>query len=469
MDADKGIYGQGGRRLFLTIAVVIFVVALVARVLAYNFVWPNVCHTFIGMSASAAVGVNAGGRLTVRTEEIQRISSLGLTARHLNRMYNPDASRLPLWEVEPGLSLVLVALWKLTGVYDLRPLIWLQIICDSFLCAIFFLVLHRVSVWVGFGTGLGWALFPPQIQFACTAGYDAWASFALIAVSSAMVFLCTRRLSWRATAFIMLCMSLISVVGLWTRSYVLLWPFLVAGLLLQIVRVKRWRSILVLIYIIPSLFGIIGMMVERDRLVGNPRPTRTTFWHTFWAGIGQYDNPYGIEGLDSSIYVFAQSLDPGLKTWFTKYRVVWDDPTFNMEYEKVLAKEARVFIRRHPEILLRNHFLRILRLVVPTIRMTESTAEGIGLPQWLLAAVGLLLVPLYVAGIRRWVKGGMSSLLAFISPLGYLIFALAPFYIERRIISAVLFVHIGLAVGGIQAVFEFIRSRRGNQLALAKV
>jgi hypothetical protein len=169
-----------------------------------------------------------------------------------------------------------------------------------------------------------------------------------------------------------------------------------------------------------------GAMVYRQITTGNPRPTRSMFWHSIWLGVGQFPNPYRLEYKDGSIWAYARKINPDL----TGEDIFANTP--DSRHEMTLKAKTRDLIRDHPWLLVRNFFLRVLIVISPGFYQGGDS------------------VPQRYATIVNWISPLGSALLAWglwlagrrnravpalcLTTLAAMIVSFAWFYIVGRVI-----------------------------------
>ena len=100
----------------------------------------------------------------------------------------------------------------------------------------------------------------------------------------------------------------------------------------------------------------------RYEMTDNFRPTRSTFWHSFMAGV-VVSNPYGLVNDDQSVWQFAQRIDPSLSGYrLSEMYLLPDSP-----YQQRLKGVAKEFVTQHPGLFLRNFAYRAAIILLPTL------------------------------------------------------------------------------------------------------
>src|SRR5262249_43079600 len=98
------------------------------------------------------------------------------------------------------------------------------------------------------------------------------------------------------------------------------------------------------------------------------------FWHNIWAGLGEYENPYGFQIGDQHVRDYVAKIDPQI-------------PALSPPYEAALRKNILETIGHHPFWYAGVLAKRTWGLIS---RWTEILPWGEHLPSWLGALVFLL-------------------------------------------------------------------------------
>jgi len=429
-------------RRSLVAVTAIFLLALVIRIASYEVLWPDRLHGASAPYASAALGIINGEGVTFSQTEVGQIMSNSRQIADFRTTSVKGEKREPMNVGLPGVSYLMAGIWRVTGVYNFRSYVYLQAVLDSLLCILLFSLFLPHGFWVAVTVALGWSLFLPQVRLVCTPGYDFWPGFGAIVGTWSAVTYCRVRIERRTWGLLALILGGIGTgVSLWMREFMLFFPFLLAVVLILLVRKEPRRWTHVLAYLLPAGVFLLTLTFARFVQTGDARPTHGTFWHPFWAGVGQFLNPYGVEGTDSSVRAFAARLNPGIRT-----NGSYSDISSN-EYEETLKSAAWELIRQHPEILVRNALLRSVIVLQPALYTTDEFFAS-PFQRRMGQAVLWIAFPLQVLGLVYLNKRDRPLLLLLCVPLGSIILALAPFYLVGRALVSIFFVHMGLIALG---------------------
>jgi hypothetical protein len=188
-------------------------------------------------------------------------------------------------------------------------------------------------------------------------GYDVYSYY-----GSVLAFLAGLALLEGGRTVRMLAFGAGSAVTLFAREINLLLLPVMSGAAALAGIVRRRAGLLVRagLLLVPFVLVLAGTMAYRMELTGNPRPTRTVFWHSFWAGVGQFSNPMGLRApTDTEVRRFAGRIDPTIRASEVKGASP-DSP-----YESLLREQALLLARNHPWLLVRNTLYRIGLILSP--------------------------------------------------------------------------------------------------------
>ena len=89
----------------------------------------------------------------------------------------------------------------------------------------------------------------------------------------------------------------------------------------------------------------------------------STFWHSFFAGVGQFSNPYDLVDNDMRIYEFGVKLNPEL----AKHTLLEMQRLPDSLYEETLQEKAMEFMSTHTGLFLRNIVYRAGAMISPLL------------------------------------------------------------------------------------------------------
>jgi hypothetical protein len=449
--------GLQHRRNLRFAALLLFFCVLIRSVLLGS-VWGDLRHGSAVFYGSTAIGLATGSGLTFRVDEVQALSRLPDNRTGDYRTLRTRGAREPLTEFLPGPAVLLAGLWSVlpAGARNFAPLLVLQILLESLAIAALFLALSlRVDRFLAVSTAIFAAVNPAAIRRTLMVGYDAWPQIAVMLLFAGALVI------HRGRTRPILPLALGAVCGalLWFREIILFLPFFVAAYLAVRGRTSHGWTLrrcgtMVLLLLGPVVLSIALLSLHRLELTGSPRPTRSTFWHTFFAGVGQFPNPYGLENDDQSVWAFGQRIAPGLAghSLAEMYQLP-ESP-----YEQALRAEAKRFMTRRPDLFLRNVVLRWGVMSSPLLYTGGDflPRRGTG---WFLA-LGWLMLPVWILGLftLRRANPEMFGLTATFYAYFFLVFGW--YYVNGRVMLPYVFLTFLVCMAGARALsLRFLPAR----------
>ncbi len=354
---------------------------------------------------------------------------------------------------EPGYGLLLAGLWKIFGQRWISIRL-LQILIDTGM--IFLMFTMGMCVWnrtTGlFAAGL-YAVLIPQIELAVRPHRDAWVTFAFI-VST--FFLLQLTLSRQKRKEVLIAVGIAFVVALtaWLRSTILVYVVVLA---LTMFFLKSFRRATMLSAIVITVFVALlsPLLVRNCTAFGKFMVTRGAVWHSFWAGVGQFRNPYGMKESDEFIVKYFQQRYPSAH---------YGTP----EYEDVLKDKALKLLSEHPWWYASTVFRRAAVIISPKIgretffedssRPTNTGILNVGLSRWILLLIDGLMVATLLTGFWLCRKKWRLALLVAL-PLVYTLLTLSPFYVVGRNIMNIYFVTLIFAAVSFDFLIQKVETR----------
>ncbi len=335
----------------------------------------------------------------------------------------------PLYNSEAGYGILLAGIWKVTGSKRWWTIRVLQVLIDILMCWIVYRIASRVfNEPAALTAALLYALFLPGIEMAVRPHRDIWVSYLFL--FSVFLLLQKDGLSRNPLHFILVGIS-VGIVA-WMRSTVVLFAVFTSFALFFLV--DRKSAIRLSGILLGGFLLILAPMLIRNYVVfEKPMATRGAFWHSFWGGVGQMPNPYGLHEDDREIAALAQKFDSTVH--------------YGTEaYEQVLRREAFKFIGDHPVWYVTSVMRRAFMFVFPKLGralffqdvLPEHRAGLLNktLSSWLLILIDAFLSSLFLAGMwllrKRW-----KLLLILMLPYLYTWLTLSPFYVTGRNIANV--------------------------------
>jgi hypothetical protein len=434
--------------------VILLILSFSIRVCLFYTYWRNAQHGSAGEYGSAAIGLFYSEGLTINKSEQKKINKVANNFSGNYLSFHIAENRQNFTGFLPGPSILLYLLWKVLNVYNFSPYIWLQIFLESFLISFVYFALRKIHKSIALATTIFMMINPVTIKYTLTMGYDFWPQFCVL-VNFIGITLSLQRKKFE---YILFFTGMLAGITIWFRSITSILPFYIAIFLVFYFRLKdKWKytriGFCIALYLFPVIFSMVTLSVYRYELTGNYRPTRSTFWHSFWAGVGQFPNPYGLKSIDEAIWKFGQRLNPKLADLNVKEMAEMGAIPDSL-YEKTLKNEAFLFIRKYPHLIVRNTIYRIVIMIAPVLYK-----DGTFIPDRLLS----YLFPLGGALIVIWLLG-MYSLLKFNRPLFglsliiyiYFFTTFGVFYVVGRAILPFLFVNIMVYLFGIEFSIQTI-------------
>jgi len=445
-----------GKRLLIVTAVV-FALALAARLAAVAGPWDAVRHGSAFSYGSAALGLYNGDGLTYHLDEIPAVvgSKSNLTGDY-REFYSGSAGRQSFTLFLPGPALTLAALWKLTGWHTFGPYLVMQALLSSLLVALFFLATYRREGWLTVAVTAFLICNPVDIRVVVSMGYDFWPGFCVLA----SFIVLAEGLRRGGNPKLLLLAGVVAGLVYWFRAITTLLPGFLAAALVYYLRFKTrlsWPKVVArtVLYLLPALLSVLLLTGYRHAATGNARPSRNVFWHTFFAGVGQFSNPYGLKNEDRSVFEFGHRLDSEIDP--EQMAEQYGSP--DSRYETVLKEAAFDFVQEHPFLFLRNATYRTMILISPTL---YSDAEF--LPTRLrrpLFYFGLILVPLWLLGGWRLFRMRTDLFVLAAAIYGCFVVSFSWFYVIGRVIQPLLFLNVILYGHGLVWLWQRVGFRPG--------
>jgi hypothetical protein len=414
-------------------------------------VYSDLRHGSASKYGSTAIGLTIGSGLTYSEREMVRIASVDDNLGGDFLEFSQTSERSPMTEFLPGPALLMSQLWEITGVRNFAPYIVLQIVLESVLIGLFFGILCAYQPKIAALTAIFLVINVASIKRTTMVGYDFWPAFVvMVLVCGLLLFLeQPKQLVGLAAT------GLLVGIGAWFRSITVLLPYL-ASLSIIVATVKNERlSVRTAFYrtaafLLPVILLTVGLSVYRLDGTSNVRPTRSTFWHTFFAGVGQFENPYGLINDDHEIWLFAQSINEELQEedLMTMYR------SPSSAYEATLRAAALQFVRDHPLRFVRNFVYRVAIMIAPPLyRGSDFVPNAV---QALLYPIGFLMLPLWILGMVE-LKNRQPVLFYVVTPIfAYFFIFFGWFYVVGRVILPFLFLSVIVYLNGMRHVYRAV-------------
>jgi hypothetical protein len=281
-----------------------------------------------------------------------------------------------------------------------------------------------------------YAVFIPGIELVVRPHRDIWVTFAYI--TSVVILLQMRREQNRKKEVLYaLVLGILTGLVAWMRSTILLYG---VGCAAAFFLVKHYRRAFVLSIVSIAVFAaLLSPLVKRNYDVfGSIMITRGAFWHSFWAGVGQFRNPVGMIEDDLYISTYFHRLDTA---------AVYGTP----HYELFLKQQALAFVEQHPLWYASTVVRRAGMIVAPKIGrelffQQSSIKSDTGILNRKMSVLALIAVDgvMVVAFAGGLVLSRKKKIILTIVllPFLYTLVTLAPFYVVGRNIMNIYFVTI---------------------------
>ena len=299
-------------------------------------------------------------------------TQLGDAFEALHQMSVDEA--LKGWPVmDRGLVYVHLVLKAIFGTTSYGILQALQVAIDALLVfplmSIAFVLSRNRKI--AYAVGLLYGAFLPQAWISLQPDYNTWLTTGYIL--STWLFLKLTAFTpaehrWRDLALYAAALLCVTLSVNQIRSTIILLPIGMAGWWWASTVVttrsfvfprRNWPSALALLGVGLVIIGVSGALNKAAR--DNASPVRSTFGHTFWAGVGQFQNPYGLRDADGSVAAFYKN-ETGIEDD--------DGTTGGIEYNAWLTRRAVQFVKENPALYSSMVVRRALRIVFPNMPFT---------------------------------------------------------------------------------------------------
>jgi len=440
------------KRNYYIILVSIFVVSMSVRIGLFCKKWDNLRHGSSTGYGSVAIGLFYKNGLTFNLAEVSRIKEeKNNRSGNYLRFYEGE-NRRKFIEFLPGPGILLSLLWKIIPVYNFAPYIWLQIFLDSILILLFYLVFKSHDNTIALIATIFMIFNVATVKRTLTMGYDFWPQFCVL-VNFVGIAVALRK---EKNAIILFLTGILTALTVWFREIANFLPFCISILLflyfgLHLKFNIKGIGFKIALYLVPIMISLGVLSMYRYSTTGNLRPTRSTFWHSFFAGVGQFSNPYGLRSLDSDISEFAKRSNKKLENWSGEGMAEFP----NSIYETTLRKEAFHFVTEYPFLFIRNTFYRICIMISPFLYVPKES---------MLYPLHSCLFPFKVLSLIFWFLGmcyvyRRHNLLFWLSSTIYLYFFLAFgwFYVVGSVFLSFFFINVFIYLFGVKSFILSLR------------
>jgi len=459
----------------------IFILAVIIRIssLLYNESYLDLDPYWFSQSRNAIIlGLSDIGRAPL-SPEIE--SYYGTTV---------ESAKLVWPLMDRGLVFAHLLLKGVFGQTSYLALQITQLLIDSFLVFIVAVIGNRLGgSKAALVAGLAYAVFVPQIWISTMPEYNTWLTFTYVLLTWLMfVFIESfQRKEYRRVLLVALGIAVTGFIGSQMRSIAILAPLGLAGwywfwncLQNRTLWVSTFDCKAIGVLLIVGTCTIVGSSAVNITVRGDASPVRSTFGHSFWAGIGQFDNPFGVQDSDGAITEF-----------YTRETGIESPSDGAVEYNTWLIKRGIVFVKDEPFLYLSMLARRALMILIPNMPFTivadmpayslqkiekkrvenrktlqflhgrlsprtiielinDDPAYIVGLIFRLIIALG---VPLGIVGYLVFSKTRTLGVLALF-PLAYVLITLAPFYITPVVLVPAHAAVLPVVAAGWLLIFE---------------
>lgn len=411
--------------------------------------WPSERHGSAVEYGSAAIGLFNGEGLSINKSEQKRIRNVPTNFSGNYLSFHETANRKTFTEFLPGPSILLYSLWKVVPIYNFSTYLWLQIILESILISFFYFAFRQTNKTIASATTMLMAINLVTIKYTLTMGYDFWPQFCVLVNFIGIAI----TLQKQKPGFILVLTGILTGITIWSRSITSILPFYISIFLVLYWRLQDKQKyseigIRIALYLFIVIISMVSLSFYRFEQTGSYRPTRSTFWHSFWAGVGQFSNPYGLEfkdiASDRVIWEFGQKLNSELEQYTLEE--MNNDP--GSLYEETLKTEAFRFLREHPQIFIRNFFYRTAILISPALYRTGRMIPKSLAPYLLPIGIALLIV--WPLGMLNLLKHSRSVFWLTVTIYFYFFSTIGCFYVVGRAILPILFMNIFVYLFGLE-------------------
>jgi len=264
----------------------------------------------------------------------------------------------------PGHGILLAGIWKLTNNYRYIYVQVLQILIDSLMVFLLFLIVKDL-----FGeksaviTAFLYSIYLPQAFLSVHPLRDCWPMFIGIIV----IYLIIQYFKYSGFLLPFLA-GLIIGIGAYLRPnvvYLAIFCSIFAVLYLGKKRAVR----LALISSIVVIFLLLPWWVRNYRIYHKFIPLSANFGAALWGGLGIVSNPYGFEYSDAAADKYVQEMG---------YNYRYGTP----EFSDVLLKKTLKVIKTHPFFYLKTILYRIPKALIPGIPWGIEPKDFNFVPKW---------------------------------------------------------------------------------------
>ncbi|MFH1766567.1 MAG: hypothetical protein ABH826_00520, partial [Patescibacteria group bacterium] len=179
---------------------------------------------------------------------------------------------------------------------------------------------------------------------------------------------------------------------------------------------------------------------------------------SFWAGVGQFSNPYDLPSNDIAIWNFGQKLNSELKNY--NLWEMYDTP--DSPYEQTLKAEAFRFIKEYPHLFVRNIIYRIAIMISPVMYKGGDIIPKSLEPYSFY--FGFVLLIIWFLGMYALFKHSRPVFWLSVTIYSYFFSTIGCFYVVGRAMLPFLFINILVYLFGLQFCILKTKRLRGQTI-----
>lgn len=402
---------------------------------------------------------------------------------------SPEASKLVVTHGEPGLSYIHWIIKTISGTTSFNHLIILHIILDALCLYIIYFMARTLglSQKAQYFVALFYAFNIGHISLILMPTYNVWLTFYFICISGLLLKFLSLEINskYRNHLYLYIALTLVTIGASIIRSPSLYYPIFIGLCIitLMIVRPSKYKfneyKKLTLTLIAAGISTNLALSSMNYAIRGDFSATRSTVGHTFWAGVSQRENKYGIKNGDAGAVAFYTQLT-GKKNY---------EAGMGIEYNQVLKDKAKEYILENPIDYISDVLNRSFHLFIPnqyillnTYNSTTNTLTDIDkisgqygktsprfwkevtnkywwYPMWIslrLLLIGFLAVSFISIFIFR--KAHFETLIV-LGPIFYGASVISLIYMKGVIVSSVWTASLPAVLMGSCALYSFIKQK----------
>lgn len=294
-----------------------------------------------------------------------------LSAAFENTFHMTVKEALEMWPFDDrGVIYLFVLAQKIFGRVSYLHIQILNLAIDALMVLPVVSIARRIAgPGAAIAAGIAYALFLPEIQVAAAPDYNSWLTYSLIVMTWISMKVFVLPFGFFSARLWLLIGGLIvaNVVANEFRSISILFAVAAAGWLGFVSMIERrsltlpaWRWQQIAALLLAGTVTIFAAAETNNLVRGEFSPVRSSFGHSFWSGVGQFANPYGLIEDDGVVAEFYKR-----ETGRTDSR-----NTTGVKYNAWLTKRAFKFIEEYPGLYASMVVRRALKIIFPNMAFT---------------------------------------------------------------------------------------------------